>query len=195
MSAESLQKVDPKTLKRWLDEDMAVLIDVREADEYAREHIPQARHVPLSGFSPSDFPNDYEKIGVFHCQSGTRTAEAAPRILQTGFSQVCELDGGLKGCRLCRQPQPQGADLDHAPGADHGRLAGCAWHRAGASGVALVHGLECLCGRRANLCRRVGNLRHGVHLGPHAVEQILRRSAEPQPRLERNLSGQLQGFD
>lgn len=97
MSTESLKKVDAKTLKRWLDDDLAVLIDVREADEHAREHIPQARLVPLSGFNPSDFAKDCEKIGVFHCQSGTRTAEAAPRILQTGFSQICELEGGLKG--------------------------------------------------------------------------------------------------
>ena len=97
MSAEGLKQVDAKTVKRWIEEDRAVLIDVREADEHAREHIPQARLVPLSGFNPSDFPKDFEKIGVFHCQSGTRTAEAAARILQTDFAQVCELEGGLTG--------------------------------------------------------------------------------------------------
>ncbi|MCP5082497.1 MAG: DUF2892 domain-containing protein [Alphaproteobacteria bacterium] len=97
MSAGSMKQVDANTLKRWLDDDLAVLIDVREADEHAREHIPQARLVPLSGFNPTDFPQDHDRIGVFHCQSGTRTGQAAPRILQTGFAQVCELEGGLKG--------------------------------------------------------------------------------------------------
>lgn len=97
MNAESLKHVDATTLKRWLDEDRAVLIDVREADEYAREHIPAARHVPLSGFNPTDFPKDHDKVGVFHCQSGTRTAQAAPHILQTGFAEVYHLKGGLTG--------------------------------------------------------------------------------------------------
>lgn len=95
MSTEGLKHVDAQTLKTWLDEDRAVLIDVREVDEYAREHIPQARLVPLSGFDPSDFPRDHDKIGVFHCQSGTRTGQAAARILATGFSEVYHLKGGL----------------------------------------------------------------------------------------------------
>ncbi len=97
MSAEGLKQVDAMTVKRWIEEDRAVLIDVREADEHAREHIPQARLVPLSGFNPTDFPKDHDKIGVFHCQGGTRTAQAAPRILQTGFAEVYHLEGGLQG--------------------------------------------------------------------------------------------------
>lgn len=97
MSAQSLTHVDATTLKSWLDEDRAVLIDVREADEHAREHIPGARLVPLSGFSTSDFSKDHGKIGVFHCQSGARTEEAAARILKTGFDEVYHLQGGLAG--------------------------------------------------------------------------------------------------
>ena len=31
-----------------LDERIAIMIDVREADEYAREHIPGTRNIPLS---------------------------------------------------------------------------------------------------------------------------------------------------
>ena len=104
MSAHGLKQVDAKTLKRWLEDDQAVLIDVREADEHAREHIPQAHLVPLSGFNPSDFPKDRGKIGVFHCQSGTRTAEAAPRILQSGFAEVYHLEGGLKGWKEAGYP-------------------------------------------------------------------------------------------
>lgn len=36
MNATTLREVDPTMLKSWLDAEQAVLIDVREPDEYAR---------------------------------------------------------------------------------------------------------------------------------------------------------------
>ena len=99
MGAETLQKIKPETAKGWLDQDKAVLIDVREPDEYVREHIPQAHLVPLSGFNPEDFPRDHDKVAVFHCRSGTRTEAAAPQILQSGFKDVYQLEGGLQAWR------------------------------------------------------------------------------------------------
>lgn len=96
MTEREAREVDPGTVKVWLDSDQAVLIDIRESDEYAREHIPGSRLVPLSGFDTADFPKDHGKIGVFHCGSGSRTREAAPRILGTGFREVYHLGGGLQ---------------------------------------------------------------------------------------------------
>lgn len=96
MTKRESREVDPRMVKAWLDSDQAVLIDIREPDEYAREHIPGSRLVPLSGFDAADFPKDHDKIGVFHCSSGSRTREAAPRILATGFREVYHLEGGFQ---------------------------------------------------------------------------------------------------
>ena len=93
----ALNKIDAPHAKTLLDSGKAVLIDIRESDEFAREHVQGAHHVPLSGFSPKDFPEDRDKIAIFHCASGARTAEAAPRILGTGFTEVYMLDQGLSG--------------------------------------------------------------------------------------------------
>lgn len=93
----SLEQIDAKTVKRWLDAERAVLIDIREADEYAREHVPGAHLVPLSGLDAADLPHDRDKIAVFHCASGSRTAEAAPRVLAGRFKAVYQLEGGLEG--------------------------------------------------------------------------------------------------
>ncbi|MGD1856795.1 MAG: rhodanese-like domain-containing protein [Leptolyngbyaceae cyanobacterium] len=38
-----LQEVDVITLKQWLENQEALLIDVREPAEYVAEHIPGAR--------------------------------------------------------------------------------------------------------------------------------------------------------
>ena len=96
MTQTELREADPGTVKAWLEAGQAVLIDIREPDEYAREHIPGARLVPLSGFDATEFPEDHDKIGVFHCASGTRTCDAAPQILRTGFREVYHLHGGLR---------------------------------------------------------------------------------------------------
>jgi rhodanese-related sulfurtransferase len=93
----ALNKIDVPKAKALLDSGKAVLVDIRESDEFAREHVPGAHHVPLSGFSPADFPSDRGKIAIFHCASGARTAEAAPRILGSGFAEVYQLDQGLAG--------------------------------------------------------------------------------------------------
>lgn len=92
-----LNTIDAADAKQWLESGRAVLIDIREADEFAREHIPGARLVPLSGFDAADFPQGKEKAAIFHCASGSRTAQAAPRILGKGFKEVYQLSGGLAG--------------------------------------------------------------------------------------------------
>ena len=101
---KSMKEIDAPTLKSWLDRDEVVLIDIRETDEFAREHIPGARHVPLSGFDRADFPQDRERKAVFHCASGARTRQAAGDILGTGFAEVYCLDGGLQGWKKAGLP-------------------------------------------------------------------------------------------
>ena len=105
----TLKTIDPKTAHDWINADKAVLIDVREPDEYIKEHIPEAHLVPLSGFNPDDFPRDHDKIAVFHCRSGGRTEAAAPQILQTGFSEVWQLEGGIQGWRSAGFPVNENA--------------------------------------------------------------------------------------
>jgi rhodanese-related sulfurtransferase len=92
----TLQAVDPPTLKRWLDEGRAELIDVREPMEHARERIAGARLAPLSVFDGADLAPGDRRVAVFHCRSGNRTAQAADRLLATGFDEVYHLDGGIE---------------------------------------------------------------------------------------------------
>jgi rhodanese-related sulfurtransferase len=100
----SLCKINPAEAKALLDSGAAVVIDIRESDEFAREHLAGAHHMPLSGFSAADVPAEAGKIAIFHCASGARTAEAAPRILATAFAEVYQLDQGLAGWKKAGLP-------------------------------------------------------------------------------------------
>ncbi|MGH6719805.1 MAG: rhodanese-like domain-containing protein [Alphaproteobacteria bacterium] len=86
--------LDPNTAKRRLEEGGAVVIDIREADEFARERIEGAHSAPLSTFESHDFRAFRDKTVIFTCRSGTRTVTNAARFLAKGFREVCLLEGG-----------------------------------------------------------------------------------------------------
>lgn len=103
-AGKTIREMDAATLKTMLDAGKAIVIDVREPMEYAREHIIGARHVPLSGFDKADFSEERDKVAVFHCASGARTAANAQRILATGFAEIYHLKGGLSGWKTAGLP-------------------------------------------------------------------------------------------
>lgn len=100
----TLKKIDAKTAQSWVNGGKAILIDVREQDEYDKEHIPQAHLVPLSRFEAGALPKDHDKIAIFHCRSGGRTDMAAPRLLRTGFAEIWQLERGIDGWRAAGLP-------------------------------------------------------------------------------------------
>jgi rhodanese-related sulfurtransferase len=95
MTQPVLRPINAENAKTLLDRGAAVLIDVREPDEYARERIEGARLAPLSRFDPAAFASERDRIAVFHCNSGNRTRQAADRLLAAGFAGAYELNGGL----------------------------------------------------------------------------------------------------
>jgi rhodanese-related sulfurtransferase len=101
----SLQTITPRDAKR-LVEDGAVLVDIREADEHARESIPGARHLPLSKLDEADLAAHRGQVVVFHCRSGARTQSNSAR-LATKTGAMCEafvVEGGLEAWRKAGLP-------------------------------------------------------------------------------------------
>jgi rhodanese-related sulfurtransferase len=92
--------VDPATVKAWFEAGEAVIVDVREPNEYVAEHIPGAKLVPLSAFDPAQIPPHAGKKLVLHCRSGNRCGMAAMRLVQSGFTgEINRLQGGMFGWR------------------------------------------------------------------------------------------------
>jgi len=101
----SLPTITPSEARRLLERG-AVLIDIREADEHAREKIPGARHLPLSRLDAADAVVPPGKPVIFHCKSGARTLANAPR-LAAKLGEGCEalvVDGGLDAWRKAGLP-------------------------------------------------------------------------------------------
>jgi rhodanese-related sulfurtransferase len=107
--------IDPRTARQLMDQKQAVLIDVREPDEHARESIPGAVLMPLSKFDPAAVGRLEGAAAaaaaaatggaiVLHCRSGNRSAQAAQRMLAAGWEQVHDLTGGIEAWKKAGLP-------------------------------------------------------------------------------------------
>jgi molybdopterin/thiamine biosynthesis adenylyltransferase/rhodanese-related sulfurtransferase len=75
----------------------AVVLDVREADEYEQGALPGAIHIPR-GFLESQVEGkvpDHDAPIVVYCAGGTRSAFAAETLGQLGYSDVVSMAGGF----------------------------------------------------------------------------------------------------
>src|SRR3989338_7626692 len=96
-----IKTVDPKTLKNWLDNNEAILIDVRNQGEYNQECITCATLIPLGEFSADKMPATDKKI-VIHCRSGARSAAACAKLLEDmPNADVYNLEGGILAWSKC----------------------------------------------------------------------------------------------
>ena len=63
-------EITPEALAAQLQDGSALLIDVREADEFAGGHIADAINMPLSTFQPSRLPSADGRTIVLQCAGG-----------------------------------------------------------------------------------------------------------------------------
>lgn len=94
----------PEDVQVMLAKGEAVLVDVREPDEHAREAIPGSHLLPLSRFDPAQLPAHKGKVLILHCKSGMRSTEAAKRCLKAGIADISHMNGGIMGWRAAGLP-------------------------------------------------------------------------------------------
>lgn len=81
-----------------LPDTAALLLDVREVDEFAQGHVPGATNLPLSTLRDrvDELPRDRELL--LYCLSGKRSYDASRALSQLGF-RVRTLPGGIETWR------------------------------------------------------------------------------------------------
>ncbi len=92
----------------------AVIVDIREADEYARTHIAASQSQPLSIAEKAGIAADDGRAIIFTCRSGGRTAAHCGRLAENQRPDAFILDGGIDGWRKAGLPleQDRGAPLE-----------------------------------------------------------------------------------
>jgi rhodanese-related sulfurtransferase len=84
----------------------AVVVDVREATEYAQGHIADAKHIPLAqlGERLKELTKYKEKPVLLHCQGGVRSAKACDLLAKQGFTKLYNLQGGINAWQQAKLP-------------------------------------------------------------------------------------------
>lgn len=81
--------------------DKFALIDVREDNEFAKDHLPGAVHLGR-GIIERDIEERYPDLKtelVLYCGGGFRSAMAADNLQKMGYTNVLSIDGGIRGWR------------------------------------------------------------------------------------------------
>ncbi len=97
-------------LKSGLATGAVLLVDVREADEYAAGHIAGAIFNPLSKFDPSQLPvaGDGQMV-VIYCRSGKRSVTAMEQARLMGRRDAnTHFGGGILAWLNAGEPVVQG---------------------------------------------------------------------------------------
>ena len=91
--------VTPQELVNLVNRDGAVVIDVRDANEFAQGHIVDAVNVPHAalGTRVGELDKYKTKPVVVACKMGQHAGPAGTLLRKAGFDNVARLKGGVTG--------------------------------------------------------------------------------------------------
>jgi len=126
LTAWSTEQV--RALLREKKPDEYNLVDVRQAGEYQREHLPGARHIPLGELEArrEELPRNLPTL--VYCDDGIRSRSGARTLVRANFPEVAIMEGGLdawKGAVSTGEPELKMLYFVSADGP--GELIGLAW--------------------------------------------------------------------
>jgi adenylyltransferase/sulfurtransferase len=95
---DDLVHIDPMYLMDFVKEQTCQLIDVREEDEFIRDHV-KAINIPLSEIATRLSEINPQGPTILLCQSGKRSAQAIELLQQHNFENLYNLRGGMNAIR------------------------------------------------------------------------------------------------
>jgi len=103
-------EVNPAEATLLINRQDAQVIDVREPDEFAAGHLPEARNIPAGKLSEraGEIEKYKDKPLILCCASGMRSAKACGELKKLGFGSLHTLAGGIDSWRQAGLPIKKG---------------------------------------------------------------------------------------
>lgn len=89
------KRIDLKTAGDLLNRDDVLIVDVRDAKDYAKQHIPEARHVTIGNLAAILNSTPKDTPVLVYCYRGYASQEYAQTFSDFRFQEVYSLDGGF----------------------------------------------------------------------------------------------------
>ena len=89
-----------------LNRDKPLVLDVRDATEFAAGHIQGAKHIPVAELASriKEIEKFKNKPVLVHCQKGVRAKAACAILKAQQFTQLHNLEGGLNAWVEAKMP-------------------------------------------------------------------------------------------
>lgn len=90
-------ELSPAAATQMINREDALVLDVREADEFANGHLPEAKHIPLGKLAEraSELEKFKDKPIIVCCASGVRSGKACGELGKLGFARTYNISGGV----------------------------------------------------------------------------------------------------
>ncbi len=88
--------VDWPATTRAVEDEEALLVDVRSESEWNEGHVPGALHVHLGSLAEASDSWDRNRPVVLYCRSGNRSSIGASLLEGEGFTDVRHVEGGIR---------------------------------------------------------------------------------------------------
>lgn len=96
LNKKTNREIDAQELAAMLHDGRALVVDVREPDEFADGHVPGAINLPLSAFDPAAVPHPGTRTVVLNCLGGKRSGMALDQCATARAAIDTHLAGGFK---------------------------------------------------------------------------------------------------
>ena len=103
---KNIQEISPEDAASALKRGDALLIDVRDPDEWEEGHIPGAKNFSRGTveLEIEEAAPDLSTAIITHCGGGGRSALAAESLQRMGYKNVKSMAGGFKGWKAAGLP-------------------------------------------------------------------------------------------
>jgi len=103
-----IPSIDVVAARQQADEASAIIVDVREPNEYAAVRVEGSALYPLSTFVVrfNELPRDRRLLVL--CQSGSRSMAATAHLLHNGWPDVSNVTGGIDAWQRAGLPVHRG---------------------------------------------------------------------------------------
>ncbi len=103
-------RVNPAEATLLINREDAHVVDVREAEEFAAGHLPEARNIPTGKLADriAEIEKYKDKPLIVCCASGVRSAKACSELKKLGFTRLYSLAGGIDAWSQAGLPVKKG---------------------------------------------------------------------------------------
>lgn len=106
MQDTGCRQLDSLQAEELINEDDALLVDVREPREYMAGRLPDAKLIPLSriGYEIENLKQHADRPIILGCRSGNRSELVCRLLKENGFANVYNLSGGIEAWVRSERP-------------------------------------------------------------------------------------------